>query len=432
VFVTAVVVVGFSIAILPVMHVQLRSSTSFMPGLLGAVTVFDLMSVYLLVGDFRDRGELRTLVTSLAYVWSLMLVVGYALAFPSAVLADPPLAMTASSAPYLYLTWHCGFPVLLGLAWAPWPARVPRLATTRNRLRLAVVLTFASAAFGVLVVALLSIFADQLPVLIEGLDTSRMTSLTAPMVLPLVLVAFVSTVKGTWHRTGAERWVPVAALACLCDLTLTYSARSRFSAGWYAGRSLTIVATGVVLIAMLSSFRRLAAQSERDALVDPLTHLLNRRGALAALGLMVLQARRAGIPLGVIALDLDWFKAVNDQAGHEAGDRVLVDVGQVLTSCARGADVVARLGGEEFLVILHNTDSEAVLVAAERLRGLISAVLVPHVRATVTASLGATVLEPADLDPADVLRRADRALYDAKHNGRNRVESRFLDRVALS
>ncbi len=182
---------------------------------------------------------------------------------------------------------------------------------------------------------------------------------------------------------------------------------------------------------MLASFRRLKAQAQRDARLDPMHEFpAESPGALDALGLILLQARRAGTPLGAIAVDLDWFKAVNDQAGHEAGDRVLVDVAQVLTSCSRGGDIAARLGGEEFLPILHNTDSAAVLVAAQRLRGLISAVFVPHVRASVPSwpVLGATVLEPQDLDPADVLRRADRALYDAKINGRNRVESRFQTR----
>jgi diguanylate cyclase (GGDEF)-like protein len=129
----------------------------------------------------------------------------------------------------------------------------------------------------------------------------------------------------------------------------------------------------------------------------------------------------------VIALDLDSFKTVNDMHGHEAGDRVLVEVGAVLNRYARVGDLAARVGGEEFLVILHDTDSTGVLVAAERLRAQIETVTVPGVRLRVTTSVGVTVLEPRDLDPAAVLRRADAALYDAKHNGKNRVESGFLD-----
>jgi diguanylate cyclase (GGDEF)-like protein len=432
VLVTAAVVAAFSAAVLPFVHVQVSASTSFMPALIAAVTVFDVMSVYLLVGDYRDTGELRTLLTAVAYTWSLAMMLGYALAFPGAVRADPPLAFTSSMAPYLYLTWHCGFPVLLGLAWAPWPARVGRRTPSRLRAQLAVGSVTGALAIGALVVTLLGVFADRLPVLIDGLDTSRMTSLTAPIVLPLVVLALVASVNGTWHRTGAERWVPVAVLACGCDLVLTYAARKRFSLGWYSGRSLTLVATGVVLVAMLASFRRLKAQADRDALLDPLTHLSNRRGALAALELMVLQARRTGIAMGVIAVDLDWFKKINDRAGHEAGDRVLVDVAGVLATFSRGGDVAARMGGEEFLVILHDTDAAGVLVAAERLRELVAAVPVPGPGGSVSASLGVTVLDPQDPDLAAVLRRADDALYDAKRNGRNRVESRFLAALALT
>jgi diguanylate cyclase (GGDEF)-like protein len=282
------------------------------------------------------------------------------------------------------------------------------------------------------VVALLGAFADHLPVLIDGLDTTRMTTLTGPIVLPLVVVALVVAVRGAWDRTGPERWVPVAVLACLCDLLLTYASRSRFSLGWYGGRSLTIVATGVVLGAMLVSFRRLKAQAERDAFSDSLTHLTNRRGALAALDFMITPVGRGRSTIGVVALDLDFFKSVNDNDGHAAGDAVLVEVGRVLGSTSRGGDVAARVGGEEFLVILHDTDASGALIAAERLRVQIADMVVPGVGTKVTASIGVTVLEPQDLDPGEVLRRADEALYEAKHNGRNRVESKFLEKLALS
>ena len=106
---------------------------------------------------------------------------------------------------------------------------------------------------------------------------------------------------------------------------------------------------------------------------------------------------------------------------------MLAEVGATLNLAVRGGDVAARVGGEEFLVILHDTNPAGALIAAERLRKEIAAVAVPGVRVQVTASVGVTVLEPQDLDPAAVLRRADAAVYDAKRNGKNRVESRFVD-----
>jgi diguanylate cyclase (GGDEF)-like protein len=278
------------------------------------------------------------------------------------------------------------------------------------------------------VVALWVAFTPQLPPLIDGIDTSLMTRNTRLVVGPLMLAILVVTARGTWRRTGPEKWVAVAVVACICDLGLTYASGSRYSVGWYAGRSMVIVATGVVLAAMLASFSRIKAQAERDAFHDPLTLLLNRRGAFATLDSMIRRARANGYPLGVVTLDLDLFKTINDLSGHEAGDRVLVEVGQVLSGCSRAGDVAARTGGEEFLVILDDTDAAGVLVAAERLRALIEEVRLPDVRTAVTASVGITVLEQDDADPGEVLRRADRALFDAKRNGRNRVESRFLDR----
>lgn len=212
-------------------------------------------------------------------------------------------------------------------------------------------------------------------------------------------------------------------LACLCDLVLTYVSRSRFSLGWYGGRTLTIFAAAVVLVAMQASFRRLSAIAERDAVVDALTGVQNRRGAYVAFDTMVATARRAGTPLGVVMFDLDWFKRINDRHGHETGDAVLQAVGRELVSFSRAGDVVARIGGEEFLVLLADADAESSAVVADRLRLLIAAIEVPGVGEPVTASLGVTVLTSSDLDTTAVLRRADAALFEAKRRGRNRVHS---------
>ena len=428
----AVVSIVGTATLLPFVAVQLKPSSAFMPALIAAVAVFDIMSAYLLVGDFRDRGDRRALVMAWAYVWSLVVMTGYALAFPGAIFADPPLALTASTSPYLYVAWHGGFPVLLGIAWAPWPTRFSSPVAPSERLRASLACLVTAGVVGGGTVALFCLYAEQLPVLINGLDLSRMTTLTAPLVVPLVVVALAATVHGTWGRTGPERWASIAVLVCLCDLILTYVGRTRYSLGWYGGRSLTLVAAGVVLVAMLASFRRLKAQAERDAHIDALTGLVNRRGAYAALETMLAQCQRSGTRVGVVSFDLDWFKAINDKEGHEAGDAVLAQVGVVLNSRTRGGDVGARVGGEEFLLLLHDNEADDLLAAAERVREAIAEMTVPEVCASVTASMGVTTMGPEDHDVASVLRRADQALYAAKHNGRNRVEACLLDTVALA
>lgn len=242
-----------TVLLLPVGATRLDATTSFVPALISVVCCFDLLSVYLLVGAYRDRGEVRHLVMALGYAWSLVTMTGYALAFPGAVSLRPPLASSLSTAPYLYLLWHCGFPMIVGLAWAPWPRRLPTLTPLVRRSRTAVLTLVGTVLAGIVAVVGMVLAAPGLPTLIVGLDTSRMTRLTAPVVLPLVAIALVACHRGTRSRSGPERWATVVVLVCLCDLVLTYVSGHRFSLGWYCGRALTLFAAGAVLVAMLAS-----------------------------------------------------------------------------------------------------------------------------------------------------------------------------------
>lgn len=164
----------------------------------------------------------------------------------------------------------------------------------------------------------------------------------------------------------------------------------------------------------------LVAQSERyrgELFEDPLTRVPNRRFLFSQLDAFVSGARRHGRPLAVAIVDIDRFKDVNDSHGHEAGDRVLVAVGESLARALRAEDVLGRLGGEEFLALLPDTDEEAAARAAERLRSAVAHAGGP---VPVTASVGWAVLGDAD-ESDDVIRWADIALYAAKSDGRDRV-----------
>lgn len=408
-------------ALLPFGATQLGPSVSFLPAVLAAVTCFDIISVCLLAGDYRDTGDRRILVTAWAYVCSLVMMIGYALAFPGVVSPDPPLATAASVAPYLYVGWHVGFPVLLGLAWSPWPSRLSRSTAGPARQRELWISTSVVATASTAVVAACVLFVDSWPVLIDGLNLSGMRTVTGPVVFPLVVVSLVLTWRGLRGRRGPERWATVAVLVCLCDLVLTYGTLNRFSLGWYAGRGLTVVAAAVLLVAMLAAFRQLKSTAEYNAAFDSLTGLANRRTADAGLAAAVARARRAGTPLTVIALDLDHFKAINDRHGHPAGDAVLAAVGAALIAGVRDGDVPARVGGEEFVVLLPDIAESSALLVAERLRTVVSELDVPGVPQSVTASLGVAHLDPWDLDASSLLQRADEALYAAKRLGRNRV-----------
>ena len=155
---------------------------------------------------------------------------------------------------------------------------------------------------------------------------------------------------------------------------------------------------------------------------DPLTRLLNRRGLDDALQLSMAAAARHQHATSVIMADIDHFKSINDSFGHETGDRVIQQVARILDRMCRTSDVVARTGGEEFLLVLPNTDLASARVLAERIRQAVGehALLVEQQRIPVTISLGvASTIGEVDLD--DLYEEADRAMYIAKRGGRNRV-----------
>ncbi|MFT4198217.1 MAG: GGDEF domain-containing protein [Pseudoxanthomonas sp.] len=167
---------------------------------------------------------------------------------------------------------------------------------------------------------------------------------------------------------------------------------------------------------MLASFR--AAENQRlSAGLDPLTGALNRRGLDSALHEQSLPARR----LAVLELDLDRFKAVNDQYGHAAGDRVLQAFAATVRECVRHEDLFARTGGEEFWVVAPDLGAEQARQLAERIRMQVAAMHLPASDLpAVTASIGVACTEGgSELD--ELMERADQALYAAKRAGRNRV-----------
>jgi len=164
---------------------------------------------------------------------------------------------------------------------------------------------------------------------------------------------------------------------------------------------------------------------ETMAMSDPLTGLANRRAVEAALARDLARADREGTWISVVSLDVDHFKKVNDTHGHAGGDQVLMALGKLLKTALRAGDLAGRIGGEEFLTILPDTDPAGALVAAERLRKRIEAerVRLPSGELAFTSSLGVASLKgPGCLRSAQQLvEKADAALYEAKRSGRNRV-----------
>ena len=187
---------------------------------------------------------------------------------------------------------------------------------------------------------------------------------------------------------------------------------------------------GLLLHRWLPSAIRERGKSERDAddlktlaNTDGLTGLYNRRHFDAIGASEWARFQRYRRPLSVLVLDVDHFKAINDRFGHDLGDNVLKIIASVCTSVRRGSDTAARIGGEEFGVLLPETGGQAAFALAERLRLQVRACvpMIEQQRVDLSVSIGIAEADPDMTDIHVLLKRADAALYDAKHNGRNRV-----------
>ncbi|MDE1939111.1 MAG: PleD family two-component system response regulator [Alphaproteobacteria bacterium] len=161
------------------------------------------------------------------------------------------------------------------------------------------------------------------------------------------------------------------------------------------------------------------------AITDQLTGLHNRRYMSRHLSNLLTQAHKSGKPLAFVIMDIDFFKSVNDNHGHDIGDEVLREFAKRISANVRGLDLACRYGGEEFVVVMPDTDVAYAYSVAERLRKSIETTPIEISRApgklTITISIGIASSESSDDKAEDLLRRADQALYRAKNGGRNRV-----------
>ncbi len=183
-----------------------------------------------------------------------------------------------------------------------------------------------------------------------------------------------------------------------------------------------------LLLGMAALFRRerrRAHEAERVALSDPLTGLPNRLALRHRLAIEWERSRRYGRPLGVVALDLDDLKHVNDRHGHAAGDRLLCDAADILSRRSRRSDAVARLGGDEFVILVSETRGREIAAFADAIRSGLRT-------GGVRASVGYAELQAGDTDPSDLLGRADADMYRDKRGARHDDLARIRrpDRVA--
>ena len=188
------------------------------------------------------------------------------------------------------------------------------------------------------------------------------------------------------------------------------------------------------LVGLLLHIYALEEEMRSLASFDALTGLLSRHAFFDRANNYVSLARRDRNVFSVLLVDLDHFKSINDQYGHPAGDAVLKLFADVINSVARRSDFIGRLGGEEFAVILPSTSANEALEFADRLHDAIQTAVLKYGDSIIeyTASIGLTSFNPGSDENIDsLLARADLALYEAKHNGRNQTAV-FTDRSQRS
>lgn len=155
------------------------------------------------------------------------------------------------------------------------------------------------------------------------------------------------------------------------------------------------------------------------ASIDELTGLLNRREMKARSLTLLSQFSRTQHPLSILMIDIDFFKRINDNHGHAEGDRVLTELGLALNKCGRTSDLIARFGGEEFLILLPDTNLSQTITFTERLHQAVNKILVDN--KPLTVSVGAALFH-VGMSFEEIVNKADIALYKAKELGRNRTE----------
>jgi diguanylate cyclase (GGDEF)-like protein/putative nucleotidyltransferase with HDIG domain len=210
-------------------------------------------------------------------------------------------------------------------------------------------------------------------------------------------------------------WVCVVYLALLIALP-----PSNGIAPWWIVGMGTLLVAALMISSMRGRVERLITQLFDSARIDPLSKLLNRRGFRESLDLELERARRSDLPMAIVVGDLDFFKEVNDRLGHPAGDTALRRVGGAVEEAKRRIDAAARVGGEEFAMILPDTDAEGALALAERMRLTIEGEFAGD-PVPVTISFGIAGYPEHGETAGAIIRAADEALYAAKEEGRNRT-----------
>ncbi len=430
-----------------------------------ATFVFLLYAItsIVLFGHFRYRRRLSYAILASAYLFKALVMLLFILTFPGGLLDYDPFVGGPQSSIWVVAFWRIAFPVFVAIAALihrdASDAALPlhQLGAARSTA------VIVAVALVVLIQSAVTLFHDQLPVLIDpsrNSVTPVFHAMGALATLATAIPAFYCWREGRRRQTILHLWLALTLYASLAEVLISLVTTTRYSVGWYFGRIESMIAASVLLILFLSETNRLhnrlalamsklldrnellaALLHEKEVLVtslresedqirqlayyDPLTELPNRRLLLDRLTQALAHARRNRLSLAVMFTDLDHFKEINDTLGHDAGDKLLVQVAGRMIACLRRGDTASRSGGDEFIIVLpviaHPEDAARV---AEKIIDTLAEPITLSVggehRIKVSISIGIAVypIDGTD-DIRDLLKKADLAMYTAKAEGRS-------------
>ena len=443
---------------LPFAKVPLPALPEFNVFYVAGVIFGDVATATLLYAQFGASGRSPLLVLGSAYLFTATLVIPHLLYFSELSPQTGWFAEAPQTAAYLWHAWHLAFP-FAALAYAAM-VRIEGPRPLRHRTRSIWLAVGSVLSAAVLVVLLVTAFESRLPELHNGRTWNPITFQLGWVMGIATVAALCATLSLRKRRDALNLWLSVALAAFLVDIVLNMFALQRFAFGWYAGRVSGLLAasflfvmllreTGSLYIALANAMdrlsrvnrdlekrvaertetleianaelTRLAEEREFLAYNDTLTGIPNRARFLQSLDAAVQKAAESRTIAGLILIDLDRFKAVNDAEGHLAGDDLLRKVAQRLRSVVRPSDTPARIGGDEFAIVAPDRSSrrEVDALAAELHQSLSRTEDKLALRTTV--SMGVAVTPDDARDAETLMHDADLALFEAKQRGRQQV-----------
>jgi diguanylate cyclase (GGDEF)-like protein len=425
-------IIGTPFAGLPIVAVPgtiaILDSAMFVISLLTAALLF-------MKGEIESRSDTTRL--GAAYLFVTLIILSHIASFPGGLM--PTALIGASSTPvWVWFAWHVGFG--LGVIRYAWFTSRPRPSAASWKMSVVVVLALVALATWISASR-----TEQLPIMLAASQFVFTGAALGCWLLALGVTggALLSVVSLRW-TTPERLWLVVAMVANCLDVWLKFQGTARYTFGWYLSGVADLVAALVVLISLLYEIHLLYRESATSnaalhelVRLDGLTGLINRRGFDERLDEEFRRARRLEMPLSLVLVDVDFFKAYNDHYGHQAGDDCLRRVSAAIKGALwRPGDHAARYGGEEIVILLPATDMFGAMLIAGRAVDAVAALDIPHLASpfgTVSISAGVGSMLPLQSGDtaADLMKSADHALYQAKKEGRNRICSGTADSPAI-